>query len=119
MTADNVDQPAASKAPEKSQGFSKYARFAFALVPLVALWELVAHARIVRSVPTEGDWRSAHDWIARERRPGELVASAPLWSDPLARWHLGDLIPLKDAARADATTYPRAFVATIRDGEHP
>ena len=77
MTADNVDQPAASKAPEKSQGFSKYARFAFALVPLVALWELVAHARIVRSVPTEGDWRSAHDWIAREgsfvyEPPGEI-----------------------------------------------
>lgn len=135
MTADNVDKPAASESPassgEKSQPdassgphsknatLAKFARYAFVLVPLVALWELVAHAKIVRSVPTETDWRSAHDWIARERRAGELVASAPLWTDPLARWHLGDLIPVKDAARADATIYPRAFVATIRDGEHP
>jgi hypothetical protein len=105
--------------PVSSAALSKVGRFAFALVPLVALWELVAHAMIVRAVPSEADWRSARAWIARERRAEDLVASAPLWTDPLARWHLGDLIALKDAARADATTYPRAFVATIRSGEHP
>lgn len=98
---------------------AKYGKYAFALVPLVALWELVAHAMIVRSVPKETDWRAAHDWIAREKRQGDLVASAPLWTDPLARWQLGDLIPIRDAARPDATTYPRAFVATLRNGEHP
>lgn len=112
--ADEVENKAAP-----SGALAKYGKYAFAIVPLVAVWELVAHAWIVRSVPTDTDWKSAHDWIARERRPGELVASAPLWSDPLARLHLGDLIPLKDAARADATTYPRAFVATVRGGEHP
>ena len=112
--ADEVENKAAP-----SGALAKYGKYAFAIVPLVAVWELVAHAWIVRSVPTESDWKSAHDWIARERRPGELVASAPLWSDPLARLHLGDLIPLKDAARADATVYPRAFVATVRGGEHP
>jgi hypothetical protein len=95
------------------------ARYAFALVPLLALWELGAHARIVRSTPTEAHWRAAHDWIARTRAAGDLVASAPLWTDPLARWHLGDLIPVRDAARADASTYPRAYVATVRGGEHP
>ncbi len=112
-----TDDKEARGAPQSA--LAKYGKYAFALVPLVALWELVAHAMIVRSAPKETDWRSARDWIARERRTGDLVASAPLWTDPLARWHLGDLIPVRDAARADATTYARAFVATIRGGEHP
>jgi hypothetical protein len=102
-----------------SSPVARGARYAFVLVPLIAVWELAAHARIVRGAPTEAHWRAAHDWIARTRTPADLVASAPLWTDPLARWHLGDLIPVRDAARADASTYPRAYVATVRNGEHP
>ena len=91
----------------------------FVLVPLVALWELLAHASIVHGVPTEADWRAAHDYIARERRSDDLVASAPLWTDPLARMHFAELISLRDAARADATAYPRVFLATLHHGGHP
>lgn len=89
------------------------------LVPLVALWELLAHAAIVRSVPAEADWRAAREYIARSRREGDLVASAPRWTDPLARMYFAGLISLRDAARPDATRYRRALVASIRGGRHP
>ncbi len=94
-------------------------RFGFVIVPLIAVWELFAHAWIVTHVPGPGDWRAAHDAIARQRQPGDLVASAPVWTDPLARMYLADLITLRDAARPDATSYRRAWVATIRGGTHP
>lgn len=94
-------------------------RYFFVLVPLAALWELFAYARIVSHVPREADWRAAHDAIARQRRPGDLAAGAPVWTDPLVRMYFSDLITLRDAARPDATAYRRAWVATIRGGAHP
>lgn len=94
-------------------------RWLFALVPLVALIELLAQWRIQSNVPRPEHWRAAHDHIARARREGDLVTSAPWWTDPLARMHFRDLIPLRDAARPDATRYARAWVATLRNSEHP
>lgn len=94
-------------------------RRAFLLVPLVALVELAAQGVIQARVPSPSDWRAAHDHIHARRRPEDLVASAPMWTDPLARMYFADMIPLRDAARPDATRYPRAWVATIRGGEHP
>lgn len=91
----------------------------FLLFPAVAVVELVAQGVIQARVPKEAHWRAAHDHIARSRRDGDLVASAPLWTDPLARMYFRDLIALRDAARPDATRYPRAWVATIRGAEHP
>jgi hypothetical protein len=74
---------------------------------------------IVRAVPRDDDWRQAHDFIARSKAVGDLVASAPLWTDPLARMYFADLIPLRDAACPDATSYAHAWVATIRGDENP
>ena len=91
----------------------------FLLFPAVAVVELLAQGVIQARVPTEAHWRAAHDHIARSRRDGDLVASAPLWTDPLARMYFRDLIALRDAARPDATRYPRAWVATLRGAEHP
>jgi hypothetical protein len=91
----------------------------FVAVPLVAIWELVAHRVNVRTVPAASDWYAARDYIARVRREGDVVASAPVWTDPLARMYLARFINLRDAARPDATRYRRALVATIRGGEHP
>src|SRR5262245_15476151 len=93
--------------------------YAFVVVPLIALWELFAHVVIVRGVPAATDWNAARDFIARERRAGDVVASVPVWTDPLARMHFAGLISLQDAARPDATRYRRALVATIRGSEHP
>ncbi len=91
----------------------------FLVVPLVAVVELLSEWVIEARVPKPEHWRAAHDHIAHERREGDLVSSAPVWTDPLARMYFRDLITLGDAARPDATRYARAWVATIRGGEHP
>ncbi|MBL8603339.1 MAG: hypothetical protein JNK72_15550 [Myxococcales bacterium] len=89
------------------------------LIPLAAGAELVAEWVTEARVPREADWRAAQQYLRQTRRDGDLVASAPLWTDPLARRYFGDLISLADAARPDATRYRRALVATIRGREHP
>jgi hypothetical protein len=94
-------------------------RWIFAALPALALLELAAQFVTQAWVPTDAHWRAARDWIARNRRDGDLVTSAPLWTDPLARMHLREFISLRDAARPDATRYRRALVATIRGGENP
>jgi hypothetical protein len=119
MAAEMQPSPPRSSQRSAADTWRRTRPFVFLLVPIVALWELVAHAWIVTHVPTDSQWRQAHDFIARERRAGELVASAPLWTDPLARMYFADLITLRDAARADASAYPRAWVATVRGGENP
>jgi hypothetical protein len=94
-------------------------RFAALLVPLVALVELTAQAVITARVPKASHWRAAAAYLRGIRQPGDLVTSAPLWTDPLARQYFADMIPLRDAARPDATRYRRALVATIRGRENP
>jgi len=94
-------------------------RFAALLVPLVALVELASQAIIQARVPKESHWRAAAAYLRSARHPGDLVTSAPLWTDPLARQYFADMIPLADAARPDATRYRRALVATIRGRENP
>ncbi|MFO0608142.1 MAG: hypothetical protein U0324_33565 [Polyangiales bacterium] len=91
----------------------------FMLFPALAVVELIAQGVIQARVPTDADWRAARDHIARQKREGDLVTSAPLWTDPLARMHFRDLIALRDAARPDATRYARAWVATIRGKDNP
>lgn len=112
------EEPPKPDAPqvERSTGWRAWW---FLAVPLLALFELGAEWVIEARVPTPDHWRAAHNYIAHEKRDGDLVASAPLWTDPLARMYFRDLITLRDAARPDATRYARAWVATIRGGEHP
>ncbi|MCA9643184.1 MAG: hypothetical protein KC492_20945 [Myxococcales bacterium] len=51
------------------------------------------------------------------RNPGDLVVVAPEWQGPNARREFGDeLMPLRDVARADATSYQRAIeISTLGD----
>ena len=88
-------------------------------VPLAAVVELVAQQVIQARVPTPAQWRAAAAYLRTAKQPNDLVTSAPLWTDPLARQYFADVIPLADAARPDATRYRRALVATIRGGENP
>ena len=88
-------------------------------VPLAAVVELVAQQVIQARVPTPAQWRAAAAYLRTAKQPGDLVTSAPLWTDPLARQYFADVIPLADSARPDATRYRRALVATIRGGENP
>ncbi len=88
-------------------------------MPAVAVVELVAQGVIQARVPREEAWGQARAYIATARQEGDLVTSAPLWTDPLARMHFAQWITLRDAARPDATRYPRALVATLYGAEHP
>jgi len=89
------------------------------VVPAVALVELGAQWVIQARVPREAEWRAARAYVSTARQEGDLVTSAPLWTDPLARMHFAPWISLRDAARPDATRYPRALVATLYGAEHP
>ena len=81
-------------------------------MPAVALVELFAQWVIEARVPKPAHWRAAHDHIARARREGDLVASAPVWTDPLARMYFRDLIAMRDAAVAPPQ--PRAHPERTR-----
>lgn len=114
-----TDEKGLEAPPERPDWRARARRWGWLLVPLLGLWELLAHFWITSRVPTDADWRAARSYVAGARRDGDLVASAPLWTDPLLRLHLGDQVSLRDAARPDATRYRRALVATIRGGENP
>jgi hypothetical protein len=105
--------------PKAAPPSSGWRRWWWAAVPAVAAVELLAQAVIQARVPREADWRAARAYIGTVRQEGDLVAAAPLWADPLARMHFAAWITLKDAARPDATRYPRALVATLYGAEHP
>jgi hypothetical protein len=83
-------------------------------------WETVAHSLRIAQIATPADWEAAAAIVRREKRPGDLVVAAPDWIRQTAYLHLrDDLVPLRDAARADTTTYARLWVVSIRDAEAP
>ncbi len=114
-----VKEPVTEPVREPAPAAKGWRAWWFMAVPAVAVVELVAQGVIQARVPSPGDWRAASTHITRQRREGDLVASAPVWTDPLARMYFRDLVSLADAARPDATRYARAWVATIRGAEHP
>ena len=89
---------------------------AIALVA-IAIWEIVASVRAARAVPHDDEWARAAAVVRRDYRPGDLIVTAPGWTDPIGRLHLGDLIPIETAARMDAARYGRIWELSI-DGAH-
>jgi hypothetical protein len=95
-------------------------RWAFAIVPVVGLVELAAHAVQTRSVPPGSDWDAARDYVAARAKPEDLVAFAPRWADPIGREHFGPRIAtLEREARADESRFPRALEVSIRGAHLP
>src|SRR4051812_34598581 len=93
-------------------------KWAFALVPVVGLWELMAHVAQVRGVVSEADWSAARAAVEAEYKPGDLVVFAPDWADPLGRKAFGEkLASVATEARPDETRFARAFEVSIR-GKH-
>lgn len=72
---------------------------------VVALWEMVAVTRAQLRPASERDWQALSSALRAAHRPGDLIVFAPAWIDPVGRQHLGDLIPIEMAARADAARY--------------
>lgn len=89
------------------------------LLVAIAIWEIVASLAATRSVPDDDAWREAAQVVRFEHRPGDLIVFAPAWNDPVGRLHLGDLIPIKDAARMDAAKYGRIWELAIRGARAP
>ncbi|MCC6213758.1 MAG: hypothetical protein IT376_02740 [Polyangiaceae bacterium] len=79
-------------------------------VPLLGVGELAASRWASGRAPTADEWRALRAEVARRKRPGEPIAVAPAWAEPLARHALGDeLMPLAEVARADVTSSPRVL----------
>lgn len=93
-------------------------RWAFALVPVIGVWELGAHLVQTRSVVSAEEWTQARAAVESEWKPGDLVVFAPEWADPLGREYFGPtLAGTHEEARPDESRYPRAFEVSIR-GKH-
>lgn len=93
-------------------------RWAFALVPLVALAELVAHVVQVASVAPRADWEAARDAVREGLRADDLVVFSPGWTDPVGREVFGpELATFAREARPDESRFARAFEVSVR-GEH-
>lgn len=84
---------------------------------LVAGWEFIAGLVQKARVPSRADWQAAAAFVRAEFRPGDLIAIAPRWAEPLGRAELGDLMPLSMIGRADGRRYGRIFELSIR-GAH-
>ncbi len=94
-----------------------------ALLPLVAVGELVAAEVQKRKVPTDQDWRAAAAAASAARKPGDMILVAPRWAEPLGRKALGevgkDLVDLRMAGRSDLDTVPRVLELSIRGKDDP
>lgn len=64
--------------------------------------------------PAPSDWQALATALRAEHQPGDLIAVAPAWADPLARQQLGDLMPIAMLGRPDAKRYPHIFEITQR-----
>jgi hypothetical protein len=94
------------------------------IVPAVALvaiaaWESCATERAPDGVPGDAAWERASAVVRERYQPGDLIVFAPRWVDPVGRLHLGDLIPVADAARMDAARYGTIWELSIRDARAP
>jgi hypothetical protein len=95
-------------------------RWAFAVVPVIGLVELVAHAVQTHSVVPEADWLAARAYVSAQAKPEDLVAFAPKWADPIGRERFGpSLATLEREARPDETRFPRALEVSIRGAHLP
>jgi hypothetical protein len=74
-----------------------------------ALADLGAQAWIRARAPSEGDWRHAASYLRQARRDGDGFVAQPGWSAPIARLHLGDLVPVEEAARPDRSRQGRVW----------
>jgi hypothetical protein len=94
------------------------------LVPAIALiaiaaWETCATVTAGDDVPGDDAWRRAAAVVRAGHAPGDLIVFAPRWVDPVGRMHLGDLIPVADAARMDAARFATIWELSIRGERAP
>jgi hypothetical protein len=89
------------------------------LVALGALGEIGAQAVNSWRVPSDAEWNAAAAYVRARHQPGDGIVFAPAWVDPVGRLHLGDLVPVEEAARPDRSRQARIWEVSIRGAEHP
>lgn len=82
---------------------------ALAAVLAVAGWETAAGMRSWLRTPQAADLRALSQAVRAELAPGDLIATAPAWIDPVVRGALGDVMPTPMLGRPDAGRYGRIF----------
>jgi hypothetical protein len=90
-----------------------------AAIALLALTESVVALWAPRRVATDADWQAAATEVRTGFRAGDLIVFAPAWSDQVGRKHLGDLMPIEMAARADADRFARIWQVSTRGAVAP
>ena len=90
-----------------------------ALLTLLAIVETASALTARARVASDEDWSAAAAEVRAGLTPGDLVVFAPGWVDQIGRAHLGDVIPVAMAARADADPYARVWEVSIRGARAP
>ena len=90
-----------------------------AAVLVLAVIETAAALLAPWRTPTETHWKAASAAIRSQFRAGDLIVAAPSWSDPVMRFHLGDLMNLEMVARLDAAVYGRVWELSQRGARAP
>src|SRR4051794_30454080 len=110
-------------APERPSRAAALARrwpvLVCAAFAMLAAFETARSLLAPRAVPRDVDWEAAAAEVRAAFQPGDLVVFAPAWADPVGRFHLGDLVPVEMAARADASHYGRIWEVAIRGAHAP
>jgi hypothetical protein len=96
-------------------------KWAFALVPAVALLEIIAHwVQTTSGVVPDADWKAARELVRAKIQERDLLIFAPSWTDPLGRELFGDeLASVQREAFPDVTRFARAFEVSIRGAHRP
>jgi hypothetical protein len=90
-----------------------------ALIALLALVETGAALTARARVATDGDWAAAAAEVRAGFGPGDVIAFAPGWVDPIGRAALGDLVTVEMAGRSDVDRYARVWEVSIRGAHSP
>lgn len=93
-----------------------------ALLLTVALLALIETAQALLGPgreASEADWKAAAAEVRAGFHPGDLIVFAPYWADQTGRMHLGDLVTVEMAGRADADRYGRIWEVAIRGARAP
>ena len=86
---------------------------------LLALVETGAAVVAPWRAPDDADWKASAAAVAAGFRAGDLIVTAPAWADQVLRLHLGDLIPVRMAARLDGASYARVWEISQRGAAAP
>jgi hypothetical protein len=88
-------------------------------IVLLALVETVSAVVAPARAPSDADWKGSAAAVTAGFRPGDLIVAAPVWADQVLRLHLGDLIPVRMAARLDHERYGRVWELSQRGAHAP